>query len=127
MRLVLDAGAVSRLAERTTRSAAVISVLRQGDHWPPVVPSVVLVECLGDRSGRDPAIDRFLRTCDVLDQPSTDLARRAAFFRSATRRGSTIEAIVVATAEPGSLVLTTRPRSMAALAAHADGVLVEGI
>jgi hypothetical protein len=44
--LVLDSGAVSRLAERSRFSLALILALREEGLWPPAVPSVVLVECL---------------------------------------------------------------------------------
>ncbi len=44
--LVLDSGAVTGLAERSGRAAALIAAFRREGLWPPVVPSVVLVECL---------------------------------------------------------------------------------
>jgi hypothetical protein len=66
--LVLDSGAVSRLAERSRRAAALILALREEGLWPPVVPSVVLVECLQGRAGRDAPANRFLKTCDVAEE-----------------------------------------------------------
>jgi hypothetical protein len=44
--LVLDSGGVTRLAERSQQTVALILALRDEDLWPPFVPSVVLVECL---------------------------------------------------------------------------------
>ena len=44
--LVLDSGAVTRLAERSGRAAGLIAAFRAAGLWPPVVPSMVLVECL---------------------------------------------------------------------------------
>jgi len=38
-----------------------------------------------------------------------------------------VDAVVVAMAEPGGTVLTTDPDDLEALAAHAQGVLVERI
>ncbi|MHB1501423.1 MAG: hypothetical protein ACYCYK_09725, partial [Candidatus Dormibacteria bacterium] len=40
----LDAGGVSRLAERSRSAAALLITLRRAGLWPPVVPSVVSVE-----------------------------------------------------------------------------------
>ena len=44
--LVLDSGAVTRLAERSRDALALILALRGEGLWPPMVPAVVLVECL---------------------------------------------------------------------------------
>ena len=80
--LVVDSGGVSRLAERSHQAAALILALRELDLWPPVVPTVVLVECLQGRPGRDAAVNRLLKTCDVRDYVSEAVARRAAWLRS---------------------------------------------
>src|SRR6266511_1029287 len=104
--LVLDAGAVTRLAERSTRAAELIAVLRQQSLWPPVVPSVVLVESLTGMPDRDANPNRFLKTCDVVIELGDSVARRAAALRHRARRGSAVDAIVVATAEPGGSILT---------------------
>src|SRR5690242_14088209 len=50
------------------------------------------------------------------------LARRAATLRRLARRGSDVDALVVAFAEPGGTVLTGDPPDLQALAAHADNV-----
>lgn len=76
--LVLDSGAVSRLAERSRHAAALILALREQGLWPPAVPSVVLVECLQGHPGRHAQANRFLRTCDVLEWFPRALVRRAA-------------------------------------------------
>src|SRR5688572_22146381 len=99
-RLVLDAGGLSRLAERSLRASALLGALRREGLWPPLVPSPVLVECLTGRAGRDANVNRLLRACDVAEQVSQVLARRAAALRFAARRGSAVDAIVVAAAEP---------------------------
>ncbi len=85
--LVLDSGAVTRLAERSGRAAALIAALRAEDLWPPVVPSVVLVECLTGAGLRDAAQHRFLRTCDVAEAVPRALAGRAAWLRAQASRG----------------------------------------
>lgn len=125
--LVLDSGAISRLSERSHAAVAMILALRDEGLWPPLVPSVVLVECLEGHGGRDAAENRFLKTCDIAESVTEALARRAAFLRRRARRGSAVDALVVASAEPGGTVLTSDPRDLAALAAHAVRVRVEQI
>jgi predicted nucleic acid-binding protein len=125
--LVLDSGAVSRLAERTRASVAIIVALREEGLWPPWVPSVVLVECLQGHAGRDANENKLVKTCDVIERVSESIARRAAFLRRRARRGSAVDAIVVAVAEPDGTVLTTDPDDLEALAAYARGVRIEQI
>src|SRR5487761_184502 len=102
--LVLDSGGVSRLAERSSRAAAIITVFKREGLWPPVVPSVVLVECLSGRPDKDARTNQFLKTCDVEVALSEGRARRAAHLRGVARRGSAVDAVVVASAEPGGTV-----------------------
>jgi predicted nucleic acid-binding protein len=125
--LVLDSGAVTLLAERSTRSAALIAALRAQGLWPPLVPSMVLVECLTGDGSRDAVEHRFLRTCDVADTVPVPLGRRAAWLRANAHRGSAVDALVAATAEPRGTVLTGDPSDLQALAAHATGVTIEEI
>ena len=125
--LVLDAGGVSRLAERSQQVAALIMALREQDLWPPVVPSIVLVECLEGHAGRDAVANRFLKTCDVVEEVAEPLVRRAAALRRRARRGSAVDALAVAFAEPGGTVLTSDPGDLSALAAHANRVSVEKV
>lgn len=125
--LVLDSGAVSRLAERSRASAALILALREEGLWPAVVPSAVLVECLQGHAGRDATANQLLKTCDVVERIPESLARRAALLRRRARRGSAVDAIVVAIAEPGGTVLTTDPEDLEALAAHAQRVVIERV
>jgi hypothetical protein len=118
---------VSRLANRSQSSLALILALRDEGLWPPLVPSVVLVECLQGHAGRDAAENKFLKSCDILEQVDEALARRAAFLRRRARRGSAVDALVVAAAEPSGTVLTSEPRDLEALASHAHGVRIERI
>ena len=125
--LVLDSGAVTRLAERSPRAAAMIQALQAEGLWPAVVPSIVLAECLtGDRS-RDAARHRFLATCEVTEAVPIRLARRAAWLRTRAGTGSAVDALITATAEPGGTVLTADLADLAALAAHASDVTIEPI
>jgi hypothetical protein len=125
--LVLDSGGVSRLAERSPRAAALILALREEGLWPPLVPSIVLVECLQGHPGRDVLANRFLKTCDVVEEIGEPLARRAALLRRLARRGSAVDAFVIALAEPGGTVLTSDPGDLGALAQFAHDVLVEKV
>ena len=125
--LVLDSGAVTRLAERSRDVLALILALRGEGLWPPTAPAVVLVECLQGHAGRDANENRLLKTCDVAEAVTEALARRAALLRRLARRGSAIDALVVAFAEPDGTVLTSDPDDLEALAAHANGVVIERV
>ena len=125
--LVLDSGAVTRLAERSARAAALIAALRAEGLWPPVVPSAVLIECLTGEGSRDAAEHRFLRTCDVAESLPVPLARRAAWLRARARAGSAVDALVTAVAEPGGTVLTGDLADLRVLARHASDVTLEAI
>jgi len=125
--LVLDSGAVTRLAERSARAAALIAALRAEALWPPIVPSMVLVECLTGEGSRDAKEHRFLHTCDVTEAVPVGLARRAAQLRTTARRGSAVDALLTAVAEPGGTILTGDPADLRALAAHASDVTIEPI
>ena len=125
--LVLDSGGVSRLAERSRQAAALILALREQGLWPPVVPSVVLVECLQGHAGRDALANRFLKTCAVVEEIPEPLARRAALLRRQARRGSAVDALVVAYAEPDGTALTSDLDDLEALAEHATRVAVERV
>jgi hypothetical protein len=104
-----------------------IAALRAEGLWPPVVPSVVLVECLTGEGPRDATQNRFLRTCDVTDTIALSLARRAAWLRARARTGSAVDAIVTVAAEPGGTVLTGDPADLRALASFATDVTIEPI
>ena len=125
--LVLDSGGVSCLAERSPKALALILALREEGLWPPRVPSVVLVECLEGHPGRDAPENRFLKTCDVTQTVPEPLARRAALLRRRARRGSAVDALVVAYAEPAGTVVTSDPSDLGALATHADYVDIIGV
>ncbi len=125
--LVLDSGGVSRLAEPSRQSVALIFALRDEGLWPPLVPSPVLVECLEGHAGRDALANRFLKTCDIVEEISESVARRAAALRRRAGRGSAIDALVVAFAEPGGTVLTSDLQDLEALAEYAQRVKIERV
>lgn len=89
--------------------------------------SVILVECLQGHAGRDAVTNRFLKTCEIVEEVSEPLARRAAFLRRRARRGSAVDALVVAMAEPDGTVLISDPRDLNALVAYAQGVRIERV
>jgi hypothetical protein len=126
-RLVLDSGAVTRLADRSPDIVALIRILQRDGLWPPVVPSVVLVESLTGQPRTDVLVNRLLKICDLSVTLPEPLVRRAASLRALARRGSAIDAIVVATAEPGGSVLSADLRDLRALAAHADDVTIQRV
>jgi predicted nucleic acid-binding protein len=125
--LVLDSGGLSRLAERSRQVAALILALRERGLWPPTVPSVVLVECLQGHAARDAVTNRFLKTCEIVEDVREALARRAALLRRQARRGSAVDALVVALAEPDGTVLTSDLGDLAALARYSHQVRVERV
>jgi hypothetical protein len=86
-----------------------------------------MVESLTGRPDRDTPTNRLLKTCDLDDRLPTARARRAAMLRHRARRGSAVDAIVVAAAEPGGTVLTQDSDDLGALASHSDHVRIEVI
>ena len=122
--LVLDSGGLSRLAEPRLRSLRLIETLHQAGAWPPIVPAVVLAESLSGRQRTDAAVNRLLKSCTVVGEVSESLARRAGVLRALALRGSAVDALVVATAEPGGTVLTGDIDDLSALANCAVHVTV---
>jgi hypothetical protein len=122
--LVLDSGGVSKLARRNADALAVIRAFRTEGLWPPVVPSMVLVESLTGRPRTDANVNRFLKTCDVVEGVPERLARRAASLRAKARQGSAVDALVIALAEPGGDVLGGDLADLGALATYAIDVTV---
>lgn len=122
--LILDSGALTRLSEGSRRSLELITLLQASDTWPPVVPTVVLIESLRGDGSRDAKANRFLKTCVVEPAVPEVVARRAAELRRRARRGSAVDALVVALAEPGGVVMTGDREDIEALAARARQVVV---
>ena len=123
--LVLDSGGLSRLSERTRRAAALIEALQIEGLWPPTVPTVVVAESISGRPRADANVNRLLKACDVQALVSESVARRAGELRTRARRGSTVDALLVAIAEPASTILTADRHDLGALASHADLVAIE--
>lgn len=123
--LVLDSGGVSRLSARTKSALSLIRAFKAQELWPPVVPTMVLVESLLGDPRRDANTHRFLKMCIIEPSVSESTARRAAHLRRLARTGSAVDALVVAIAEPGGTVVTGDRADIEALAATANRVAVE--
>lgn len=120
MTVVLDSGALSRLAadQPSLRELAARGL------WPAQVPAVVLTESLTGDHRCDFFTNRLLRLCKVRDVDELQ-ARDAARMRTATGHAGTIsavDAVVVAQAavRRASTVVTSDPGDIEALAAHAS-------
>ncbi|HUY61158.1 MAG TPA: hypothetical protein VMW49_04715 [Candidatus Dormibacteraeota bacterium] len=118
---------MSFLAKRNQEVLASIRALVRDGQWPPLVPSVVLAESTTGRQRNDAAVNRLLKTCDVSEDVPVSLARRAGELRYRAGRGSAVDALVVASAEPGGVVLSADLEDLGALASHANAVRIERI
>jgi predicted nucleic acid-binding protein len=125
--LVLDSGGLSRLSQRNRRAAALIEALQAENLWPPVVPTIVLAESTTGAARTDANINRLLKGCDVEPVVAEATARRAGQLRARARRGSAVDGLLVALAEPGGTVLTGDTEDLEALAAQAEDVVIERV
>ncbi|MFP5327049.1 MAG: hypothetical protein ACLGHT_06170, partial [Acidimicrobiia bacterium] len=75
----------------------------------------------------DANVNRLLKSCDVEPVVAEATARRAGHLRARARRGSAVDAVLVALAEPGGTVLTGDREDLEALAAHAEDVVIERV
>ncbi len=123
--LVVDAGALRRLADRSPRSLILLRTLRERGLWPAQVAAPVLVEALTGDVATDDAVEALLRCCHILDSIAPAVAHRAAWLRTAANRGTATDALIVALAEPGGAVLVAQRPTIEAMALYADGVFVE--
>lgn len=92
------------------------------------MPTTVVAEVVTGRGPRDARVNRLLQGCELV--PLTELlARRAAGLRHRARRGSVVDASVVATAEVrgGGVVLTGHVDDLRALTARSPIVTVAPI
>ena len=121
--IVLDSGGISKLADRSLDSLALLKrLIALNDVM--LVPSPVVVECLHGNSPKDTAVLRFLQKCVIEEVLRMGMAQRAAELRRKSGHGSAVDAIVVAFAEPGGTVITGDRADIEYLAAHANKVHV---
>jgi len=125
--LILDSGGLSYLAKRNQDAAATIRVFVRDGLWPPVVPTVVLAESITGRQRNDANVNRLLKTCDIVERLPEALARRAGELRFRARRGSSVDAILVAAAEPAGTILTGDDEDLNALVSHSGPVTVQRV
>ncbi len=126
--IVLDAGAVTAFAHPNQRRRERLIALRQATDQPFIVPTTVVAEVVTGVGPRDAHVNRLLQGCEII--PLTELvARRAAALRHRARRGSVVDASVVATAEirGGGVVLTGDLGDLRALTARSPIVSVLAI
>lgn len=128
MTLVLDSGGLSALAGQQAR----LQELRRRGLWPAQVPAVVLAEALTGDHRRDVRTNRLLRTCQIREVDELQ-AREAARLRTATGRAGTISAVdaivaAFAASRPGTVVLTSDPSDLRALAGYtASPISIVGV
>lgn len=124
--LILDSGGVSFFAGRSGRALALQRIFQADGQWPPFVATAVLVEALSG-TARDAPTHQFLKQCVIVAELSPATARRAAALRAKARRGSAVDAIVVALADPGGTVVTSDPDDVNAIASYATGVVIAAV
>jgi hypothetical protein len=115
------------MAKRNQNAVATIRVFVRDGLWPPAVSSAVLAESITGSQRNDANINRLLKTCDIVEELPQALTRRAGELRFRARRGSAVDAILVATAEPDGTVLTGDDEDLKALASHADRVTIQRV
>lgn len=124
MALVVDSGGISFLIRSVPHAADLVEKFIRDGLWPPVVPSPVLIEYLQGHAGRDARVNLLLKSCDVSEVIDVGLTRRAGWLRTRAKKGSAVDALVVAAAEPGGMVLTSDYDDLSALAAFARDVRI---
>ncbi len=87
----------------------------------------MLAESTSGRPRSDAGANRFLKTCDLEPTITEAVARRCRVLRAKAKRGSAVDAVVVALAEPGATVVTSDRADLEALAAHADRVQIVAV
>lgn len=88
---------------------------------------MVLAESTTGAARSDANINRLLKSCELDPIVAERTARRAGHLRARARRGSAVDALLVAVAEPGGTVLTGDPDDLEPLAAHAQDVVIERV
>ena len=122
--IILDSGAVTFFARIPQTLAEYERRLRDETI---VVPSAVLVECRTGDVRRDTAVDRLIKRLSIDERLPKGLTRKASALRTAARRGSVVDALVIAYADPGGRVITGDLKDLKALAQYAENVVIEGI
>ncbi|WP_420623877.1 hypothetical protein [Candidatus Poriferisodalis sp.] len=125
--LILDSGAVTHLAQQREQSLADIEELKRQRLWPPIVPTIVLAECISGRQDTDALVYKFLKMCETQDALPRKIAQRAGDLRTRAKAGSVVDAVLVAMAEPGTTILTADLKDLDRLAIHAQQVTIRSL
>lgn len=118
--IVLDSGAVTFLAQASSRAEQLLSNVRR--YGSPRVLSPTLLECL-PAAPRDARVNQFLKHCHIITDIPVGLVRVANMARREAGRGSALDALVVACAVGGAVITGDRD-DFKALAAHLPDVTV---
>jgi hypothetical protein len=124
--VVLDSGAVTRLADGSGVAVSLVSTLVERG-WHLVVPATVLVECLTGDTKRDVRANRVLNAVHDVRPTDEPQARAAAALRFRSGNPSVVDALVaeMALRLPGAVVvLTTDTEDMETLVGRAPRVRV---
>ena len=114
--VVLDSTAIWWLAREKKRSARVIAAFAKSRLWPFVVPSVVLARC-SPRNERDLGrLEQFLEICQVIEKPTRPDANRAGRLLAGMSHAPVEDAVAVAAAEAGGVVLVRCPQTLVVVA-----------
>lgn len=130
--IVLDSGAVTKLAEGDALACTVVEDLTQRG-WTTCIPAVTLAEVVTGHARPDAAVDHLVRRLGQTIDCDPALARSAGALRAHARktqaRPSGIDAIVAALAEARqpSVVLTSDPEDLDALLVAAEQAMVMAI
>lgn len=113
--VVLDAGAISAIAEGNPRARAVLVRARR-DGWLIVIPTPVLAEVHTGRRDHA-AIDRVVNAVDLEIETSSVRARQAGVLRATSGVRDVVDAIVVAEAVAArpAIIVTSDPDDVSRL------------
>lgn len=124
-RLILDSGAVIALSRNDQRARAALAAAWEAG-VDVAVPAVVLAETVRG-TPKDAPVNRVLKAVGRTIVADDQVGRTAGGILEATRSGSTIDALVVASAlRVGSgVVLTGDPHDLTVLASDHPEILVQ--
>ena len=130
--VVLDSGAITKIANERDCVARAMWETLATDGWRSCIPAVTLVEITTGRPREDAAINLIARQAGSSVDCDDRLARAAGALRFACRRTATLsvtDSIVAAVADANqpSIVLTTDPNDISALLTRAQQAMVVGV
>lgn len=126
-RLILDAGAVIALSREDPRTRAMLAGAREA-RIQVSIPSVVVAETVRGVAA-DAPVNRVLKAIGEVDAANEAVGRTAGRLLGEAGSGSTIDALVVATAVEagGAVVLTGDPDDLGSLAVDQRDVVIKAL